>query len=569
MNDIKTFADLWLSAPILKAVEKKGYINPSPIQAWVIPIFLNSEKDIIGQAQTGTGKTAAFWLPLLEKIDKRKKHIQAIILTPTRELAIQVADEINSFATAKSVDIALLYGGQNIGLELRNLRNSPQIVVWTPGRVQDHLRKKSLVIDKVDYFILDEADEMLNVWFREEIDIILESAPEKKRVLLFSATMPKAIKDIVNNYMWEYELVSVKKEEMTNKNIEQKCYKVTEKDKFDALCRVIDLEEEFYGIIFCRMKADVDEVASNLVSKWYSAEWIHWDVEQKWREKVLNRFKTKKIKILVATDVAARWIDVNDLTHVVNYSLPDNPETYTHRIWRTWRAWKNWVAISFVSRRDSRTLFFIERVIKQKITEEKLPDASLIIDKKRKKLISDTSEKLANDDVEKYKDLARKLLELWDAEDVLASVLSGAYWSVFDEANYKDIHEVSVSTREWKTRLFIAKWRNHGFDVIWIKKLIESETWLDLRWVRDVSLFWDFSFITLNSEDAELILATFKKLNKMKPLVVQAKERSGDDKGWFSKNRFSWNKFWNRGWFRKDGERNVFRRDRWFRDKRG
>lgn len=565
------FSDLWLSQEMILAVEKKWYKIPSSIQASVIPIFLNTTKDIIWQAQTWTGKTAAFALPILDRLDHDKNWIQAIILTPTRELAIQISDEFKSFSDSRKVKTTLLYGWQHISWELSALRSWPQIVIWTPWRVQDHLRRKSLKIDTIDYFVLDEADEMLNIWFREDIDIILESAPKHKRVLLFSATMPKAIKDIIHNYMWDYEIISVKSDETTNKSIEQKCYKVNEMNKFDALCRVIDVEKDFYGIIFCKTKAWVDEVASNLMSKWYKAEWIHWDVEQKWREKVLNRFKNKKINMLVATDVAARWIDVNDLTHVVNYDLPDNPETYTHRIWRTGRAGKKWVALSFVSRRDSRMLIYIERIIKEQIKVEKLPEAKEIIWKKQERLIEQISKEIKDEKVEKYRDLASRLLELGEAKDVLASILLWAYWETFDEASYNDIREVSISTQSWKTRLFIARWRNHWLDVIWVKKLIESETWLDLRWVRDVSLFDEFSFMNLNSADAEIILATFKRLNKMKPMVVQAKERWWDR--WSSwGNRWSlrsgW--FWNKWGFRRDWETSNFRKDnRPFKWRRG
>ncbi len=580
MENTKSFADLGLSAPILKAIEKKGYTVPSPIQAGVIPVFLSSQKDIIGQAQTGTWKTAAFWLPLLEKIDKRKHNVQAIILTPTRELAIQVADEIKSFSDAKDVDIVLLYWWQNIGMELRALKRVPQIVVGTPGRVQDHLRKKSLQIDKVDYFILDEADEMLNVWFREEIDSILESAPEKKRVLLFSATMPKAIKDIVHNYMGEHELIAVKREELTNKNIVQKCFKVKESSKFDALCRVIDTEDHFYGIIFCRTKMWVDELASKLVWRWYLAEWIHWDIEQKGREKMLSRFKGKKINILVATDVAARWIDVNNLTHVVNYDLPDNPETYTHRIGRTGRAGNTWVAISFVSRRDSRTMVHIERIIKQKVEIHKLPWAKEIIDSKKQRLLEDVVKNIGAGDLSDFRDISEKLLKLWDPTDVIAWVLKRVYADTYSESYYSDIREESsFGNSDWKTRLFVAKGRNDWFDVIWIKKIIEKEAWIDMRPVRDVSLFNDFSFITINSDDAEIILSVFKKLNKIKPLVVKAKEKDG----WWWRPRFSKtidsDKWWYRGgvstmwrrsrWPRRDWERKSFRIDRWDLGRRG
>jgi ATP-dependent RNA helicase DeaD len=333
-NKVK-FSDLGLSKKMLEAISKKGYEYPSPVQAGVIPLLLNGDKDIIGQAQTGTGKTASFGIPLLERLDKNAKGVQALILAPTRELAIQVAEEIKSFAV-DGVNIQLLYGGQNVRDELSGLRRGPQIVVGTPGRVKDHLiKRKTLKLDNMNYFILDEADEMLNIGFKEEIEEIMEHTPEEKKVLLFSATMPRSIQDIVHKYIKDHDKVTIKREEKTNKNITQVCYKVNESDKFEALCRVIEVEFDFYGIIFCRTKAGVDEVASQLMNRGYKVEGIHGDIDQSMREKTLARFKNKSISILVATDVAARGIDVNNLTHVVNYSLPDNAETYTHRIGRT------------------------------------------------------------------------------------------------------------------------------------------------------------------------------------------------------------------------------------------
>ena len=363
VNEI-SFKDLWLSEKMLESIEKKGYKTPTPIQAWVIPLLLSWNKDIIWQAQTWTGKTAGFSIPLIEKLDRKKREIQAIILTPTRELAIQIAEEIKSFWSV--LKVVLLYWWQNMFFEIRELKNLPSIIVWTPWRVKDHLLRKRLKLENIDYFILDEADEMLKIWFREEIEEIMQNTRKEKKVLLFSATMPKEILQIAKKYMKEYDIVSIKWENLTAKNIEQKYYEISPRNKFEALCRVISAQELFYGIIFCRTKSDVDDITSNLVSRWFLAEAIHWDIEQKSREKILRRFKESKIKILVATDVAARWIDIENLTHVVNYSLPENPEVYTHRIWRTARAGKSWIAISFVSRNDVRKMFFIERVIRAK-----------------------------------------------------------------------------------------------------------------------------------------------------------------------------------------------------------
>jgi ATP-dependent RNA helicase DeaD len=301
-----TFADLGLSDKLLEAIAKKGYEYPSEIQAGVIPLLLNGDKDIIGQAQTGTGKTASFGLPLLSRLDINKSGVQAMILAPTRELAIQVANEIKSFAD-RGVKITLLYGGQNISEERRALRNGPHIVVGTPGRVKDHLiTKRTLDLSTIDYFILDEADEMLNIGFREEIEEILQHTPDNKKTLLFSATMPREILMLAKKYMHSYDEVKIASKTTISDRITQIYYEVAPRNKFEALSRVVDMTEDFYGIIFCKTKMDVDEVASKLIGRGIQAEGIHGDIEQKNREKVLARFKAKKCTILVATDVAAR-----------------------------------------------------------------------------------------------------------------------------------------------------------------------------------------------------------------------------------------------------------------------
>ena len=301
-----TFADLGLSDKLLAAIAKKGYEYPSEIQAGVIPLLLNGDKDIIGQAQTGTGKTASFGLPLLSRLDMNKRGVQAMILAPTRELAIQVANEISSFAE-RGVKITLLYGGQNISQERRELKSGPHIVVGTPGRVKDHLiTKRTLNLSTIDYFILDEADEMLNIGFREEIEEILQHTPENKKTLLFSATMPREILMLAKKYMHSYDEVKIASKTTISDRIKQIYYDVSPRNKFEALSRVVDMTEDFYGIIFCRTKSDVDEVASKLIGRGIQAEGIHGDIEQKNREKVLTRFKAKKCTILVATDVAAR-----------------------------------------------------------------------------------------------------------------------------------------------------------------------------------------------------------------------------------------------------------------------
>ena len=518
------FKKLWLSKEILERILAKGYENPTPIQEWVIPLLLNWEKDIIWQAQTWTGKTASFALPILENLDWRKKKVQAIILTPTRELAIQVANEIKSFSP-KNVKIQLLYWGQSLSKELQWLKNNPQIVVWTPWRMLDHLiNRKTLDLSWIRYFVLDEADEMLNMWFIDDIEEILKHTPENKQILLFSATMPKAIKELAKKYLKNYDEVKIERKELTNPNIIQKHFKVSQKNKFDALCRVLETEPDFYGIVFCRTKADVDEVSSKLVQKWYKAEWLHGDISQNLREKTLGRFKNQWIKILVATDVAARWIDINNLTHVINYTLPDNPETYTHRIWRTGRAGKKWEAISFVTPKELRNLAVIEKTIKTKIPQEDLPDVDQLIQSKRNRLKNIVEEKIQQDHLQ-YEDLANELLKLWKHEKVLAAILEEAYWNEFNQLHYKNIQTEEFG--KWEKRLFVAKWRQHGIkkpsDLI---RWIENEIWMKLWDVGRIDIKDNFSFINLNESDAEVVINHFKKVNKRRPMITLAKEKS-------------------------------------------
>ena len=532
---MKTFRDLGIREDILEAIEKKGYQNPSPIQERVIPVFLTGDKDIIWQAQTWTWKTASFGIPLLQLIDSKAKTTKAIILCPTRELAIQVSDEINSFAPDNKISTLLLYGGNPIRDEIRELKNKPNIIIWTPWRVIDHLNKWRLHLEDLEYFVLDEADEMLNIWFREEIEEIMKSTPKNKKTLLFSATMPKAIMDIVKNYMQDYDLISVKAENMTNTNIDQKYFEVRRESKFDALTRIIELQENFYAIIFCKTKLDVDELASRLMNAGYLAEWIHWDIEQKMREKILARFKSKKTKILVATDVAARWIDVNDVTHVVNYSLPENPEIYTHRIWRTARAGKTWTAITFISNSERRRIFFFENVIKAKIKREVLPSISEVIEAKKWNLVENVKSLIEEKDCRDYIDLSRELLEIEnDAEMIISALIKKFYWNQLKEENYAEIKqdfrtEKSSKRSSWENRLFVAKWRKSWISNPWdLLNFLWTETWISMKNAGKIEIFNDFSYINVPEYEAEIILQVFKQQNKRKPVVVKAKAKTND-----------------------------------------
>ena len=526
MERLEKFRQLGLSENTLLALKKKGFEEPTEIQEKVIPILLHQDINVIGQAQTGTGKTAAFGLPLIEKLKGGSKKVQAIILTPTRELAIQVAEEINSLKGRKRLHIVPIYGGQSISEQIRKLRKGIDIVVGTPGRVLDHLKRGTLKLDSIKYFILDEADEMLNMGFIDDIEEILSHAPEEKKMLLFSATMPDRILKLVEKYMGKYEIVRIKKQSATTDLTHQIYFEVAERDKFEALCRIIDFEPEFYGLIFTRTKVEADRVANKLVDRGYDAECLHGDISQFQRERIIRKFKKRHINILVATDVAARGLDISDLTHVINYSIPQNPETYIHRIGRTGRAGKEGTAITFVTPGEYRNLIFIKKIAKADIKKEKLPGADKILKNKLAKLKSDIEETIGDNNLEKFIKMAEEMLEISTPEKVVAALLKIAYKDDLDPESYKQISEVSIDTKG-TTRLFIARGKEHGFDVHKLIELIQKHIDIESRKIRGIKIFDNFSFVTLPFEDAEVLLHTIKKNTKGKrPIIDKAKEKS-------------------------------------------
>ena len=527
VNKLEGFAALGLSEKTIKALAKKGFEEPSPIQALTIPVLLKGEKDVVGQAQTGTGKTAAFGLPILEMINKSNGNVRAIVLAPTRELAIQVAEEINSFANGRKLKIVPVYGGQSIELQIRQLKKGVDIVVGTPGRVQDLIDRKVLKLDKLEYFILDEADEMLNMGFVEDIEKILESTNKDKRMLFFSATMPKEILKIAENHMRkDYEIIKVEAKELTTNLTDQIYFEVKQKDKFEALCRIIDLEPEFYGIVFCRTKNDVNELAGKLNDRGYDAGELHGDITQNHREVTLNRFKARKLSILVATDVAARGIDVNDLTHVVNYAIPQEAESYVHRIGRTGRAGKEGTAITFMTPSEYKKLLQIKRITKTDIRKEKLPEIKDVILSRKHRIIENITNILQEGNLNGFLDMAKDLLKEGNPEEIVASLLKSAYEDVLDTSNYNEIEEATVD-HTGKTRLFIALGR---VDKITPKKLVEfivKESSIDKNKIKGVEVYENFSFMSVPFAEAEVILDIFKKVRKgRKPLVEKAKEKS-------------------------------------------
>ncbi len=530
---MEAFRALGIDEEILEALEKKGFSEPTPIQAKTIPLLLKSDKDIIGQAQTGTGKTAAFGIPIVQNIKGKATDVQALVLAPTRELALQVAREIESFSENKKLRIATVYGGSPISKQKQQLKKGVHIVVGTPGRTLDLLKQKVLKLKKVNYVVLDEADEMLNMGFLEDVERILSQTNDDKRMLLFSATMPKKITDLVKRTMGSFETIKVKKQQLTTELTSQSYYMVRASDKFDMLCRVLDYEEEVYGIIFCVTRADAIMVTNHLNEKGFKADALHGDIPQNTREKVTARFRAGKIRLLVATDVAARGIDVQNLTHVINYSLPQDPESYVHRIGRTGRAGNKGKAISIISLSEQRKLRFIEKIANCSIEQLTPPNADDMVHAKKMKLIHSMQGSFDNGHHEKYMHFANELLDGNDPSEVVASLLDHFYNHELDANSYKDLIQSSRGNQSsgrkgsGKTvRLFIAKGRLDGFKKPkHLLDFIEDETATPHRKIRSIKILDKFSFFNVSAEESETILDIFKRKNKKKPLVVLANDK--------------------------------------------
>ncbi|HWR25170.1 MAG TPA: DEAD/DEAH box helicase [Methanosarcina sp.] len=526
MEKLAKFKALGLSDSTLKALKKKGFEEPTPIQKKVIPLFLKGENDIIGQAQTGTGKTTAFGAPIIEKIPEKSGKVQAIVLTPTRELAIQVSEELNSLKGEKKLHIVPIYGGQSMTQQLRVLKSGVDIVVGTPGRIIDHLERRSLNLEHIAYFVLDEADEMLNMGFIDEVKEILKATGPEKRMLFFSATMPKPILAIVKKYMQNYEHVAIEKEELVAELTEQIYFEVKENDKFEALCRIIDVEDEFYGLIFCRTKIDTGQLAQKLGDRGYAADALHGDLSQQEREKILNKFRKQKINILAATDVAARGIDILDLTHVINYSLPQDPDSYVHRIGRTGRAGKQGTAITFVTSTEYRRLTYIKKTSKSEMKKGRLPEIKDVIKAKRARVRAELESTIKAEEYGDCLEMSEKLLEEYPAEKILAALLKYTFKEKFDESVYAEIADSSYVDRKGKTRLFIAMGKADGMTPDKLGEFIQKETGDSELKIRDVEIFPHFSFVTLPFAQAETLLEIFKNKQKGRKPFVELAQKS-------------------------------------------
>lgn len=373
------FKALGLSDPVASSLSTMGYEKPTPIQQITIPQILGSNQDLKAFAQTGTGKTAAFSLPIIEKIDLKRRHAQALILSPTRELAIQIANNIEEFSqNVKDLKVTAVYGGANIDQQIRSLRQGSQIVVGTPGRTLDLVKRKALSLEQIQWLVLDEADEMLNMGFKEELDKILRNTPEQKQTLLFSATFPKEVEQIAKNYLKDPLEVSAGQKNTGAANVEHEYYLVSDRNRYPALKRIADVNPNIYGIVFCRTRRETKDVAEKLIADGYNADALHGDLSQAQRDLVMSKFRKKHLQMLVATDVAARGLDVDELSHVIHYKLPDQIENYTHRSGRTGRAGKKGISVAVITNREKNKIRPIEGKINKKFVQKKVPSGQEI-----------------------------------------------------------------------------------------------------------------------------------------------------------------------------------------------
>jgi len=422
LDNLSTFNELGLSQDVIRAVTNMGFEETTPIQEQTIPAAM-AGRDLIGQAQTGTGKTAAYGIPLIEKIVRNFGHIQGLVLAPTRELAIQVAEELNKIGQYRGIFTLPIYGGQDIVRQIKALQKRPHIIVATPGRLMDHMRRRTARLQDVTLLVLDEADEMLNMGFIDDIETILQEVPTERQTLLFSATMPQPIQVLAKKFMHEPEFMTVKDKELTVANVEQIYLEVQDRQKFDVFCRLLDVQAPEAAIVFSRTKRRVDEISEALSKRGYSAEAIHGDLTQAKRDSVLRQFREGTIEILVATDVAARGLDISSVTHVYNFDIPQDPESYVHRIGRTGRAGKPGVAVTFVIPREMGLLRMIERLTKRSILRQAVPSMNDVLAGQQRLAVEKIMQVASEGEIGLYRGLAAEMLNEHDSVALLGAAI--------------------------------------------------------------------------------------------------------------------------------------------------
>lgn len=528
-----TFQELPLKESLLKAITERGYVQPTEIQEKAIPELATKDIDFVGQAQTGTGKTAAFVLPLLNKIDPAAKSVQALILTPTRELANQVCEEIQKFSTYEKIKTTVVYGGVSLEGQIRSLRkDKPQIVVGTPGRVIDLLERDVLILDYAKYAILDEADEMLDMGFFDDVQDIIARFPEEKVTWMFSATMPGPIMNLIQNELKDPMIVRIRKKTATNENIEQKHFVVRPENMTEAVCRILDGLEDYYGMIFCRTKVDAKMLADELNVRGYPSDSLHGDMSQQQRDITMKNFKNKKINMLVCTDVAARGIDVDNLTHVINYGLPQDIESYVHRIGRTGRAGQTGIALSLVEPSERRKMGQIESITKAKIVRATLPtieDLKDVLIRKELKKMQETLSHVRDGsiDLSAYNAFAEGVGEI-EKDEALKILFTHLFKTRIDRYNNSSQLDVvdrdrrdardgrrdgdrdggprGQASRSDNVRLFVNIGREHGVTLRSLLSTVSGLVNVDERYIRNVDLKNEFSFLEVPTQLGDALL---------------------------------------------------------------
>ena len=551
---MKTFEELGVSPEIRKAIEEMGYENPMPVQEEVIPYLLGNGNDVVALAQTGTGKTAAFGLPLIQKIDVSRRVPQALILCPTRELCLQIAGDLTDYSKyITDLKILPVYGGSSIESQIKSLKAGVHIIVATPGRLIDLMERKVARLDTVADVVMDEADEMLNMGFTDSINAILEKVPEERNTLMFSATMSPEIARIAKTYLHDAKEITIGTKNEGSKNVHHIAYTVHAKDKYLALKRVVDFYPQIYGIIFCRTRKETQEIADKLIQDGYNADSLHGELSQAQRDLVMQKFRQRHLQLLVATDVAARGLDVNDLTHVINYGLPDDTESYTHRSGRTGRAGKTGVSIDIINLREKGKMREIERIIKKKFDLGTLPTGKEICEQQLIKLIDDIEKvKVDEEEIETFLPGIYRKLEWLSKEDLIKRVVSMEFNRFLDyyknaaeieqpKGNEKrespkerkdhgsDREKTSRKAEKGYTRLFLNLGKTDGFYANQIIELINRNLKKERIEIGRIDLMQNFSFFEIAEAQAPMVIKALNKTtaNGRRVIVEVAGENNG------------------------------------------
>ena len=532
---MQSFSKLGLDEDILKAVQKMGFETPSEIQSKAIPQLLDKKTDLVALAQTGTGKTAAFGFPLLQKIDIKRKVVQGLIVAPTRELCLQITSEIGKYAQfKKGTKIVAVYGGASVREQAESIKSGVQIVVATPGRLLDLIQRKMLRIDQIEYCILDEADEMLNMGFYQDIKSILSYTPEDKLTWLFSATMPKEVAEIAKEFMHHPTEITVGSKNVGATTVSHFVYTVSARNKYAALKRIVDSDPQLFAVIFCRTKRETQKIAEKLIEDGYNASALHGDLSQNQRDLVMAGFRKRQVQILVATDVAARGIDVDDITHVIHYQLPDEPETYNHRSGRTGRAGKTGHSLCLCTKSDRRKIEQFEKKLKKKFEFLEVPSVAGIIKNQLKSLADKLRDTEVDESIESYMPILEETLASIDRESLLRKVFGGAYnrlaqYYLKETFNSEGNTEPGSRAKHGEVRFFINLGERDGFNWKSMKDYLKKALELQREDIFKVDTMNNFSFFNVDAALTDFVLETFKdtEYNGYRVSVEVTKQNSG------------------------------------------